>query len=225
MTSGRIGDNEYIKTTEIVNLGSQDAQVPTYQNLSIPSDGAIGGWVGNQFIICGGMVHEEKGFSNECYKIGKEMVTFHGTMKEKRWYAASIVLTNKLWVLGGIGGGSFLSSSEYILLDGSQEDGPDLPTTLAYHAAININETHSMVIGGADGTVLFVAKTWFYLHLTGQWIDGPDLLQERRHHSVGLITDRVTEETLIVVTGGVNSGNSVEILDQAGTKGISGNLL
>ena len=74
------------------------------------------------------------------------------------------------------------------------------------------------------------AKTWFYLHLSGQWIDGPDLLQAREEHSVGLITDdTASHKTFIVVTGGTGGSpirtlDSVEILDIEGTAWILGKL-
>ena len=215
----------YLNTTEVLNLGSQEAPVPTYQNHSKSIEGATGGWVGNQFIVCGGYV-DGGGVSKECSKIGKE-TSFHGYMKVTRWHAASIALTDKLWVLGGHDGiTTILSSSEYILHDGSQVNGPELPMALWNHAAININETHSMLISGYGGNHN-TEKTWFYSHLTGQWIRGPDLLQARTTHSVGLITDSVTLETFTVVTGGANFNglNSVEILDKEGTAWISGKLL
>ena len=43
------------RTTEILNLGPQEAPVPTYQNYSKNTSCATGGWVGDQFIVCGGL--------------------------------------------------------------------------------------------------------------------------------------------------------------------------
>ena len=214
-------DGGRLKTTEVVDLDSQDLPVPTFQNYSKSLDGAVGGWVRKLFIVCGGYVDGED-FSKECYKIGIESISLHGNMKEKRGFAASIELADKLWVLGGQDGSKTLASTEYIHHNGSQEDGPDLPIDLYGHAAIKINETHSMIIGGHG-----IGKTWFYSHLIGQWIDGPNLLKARQYHSVGLITRM--EDTSIVVTGGFNSGtgelDSVEILDIDGTAWTSGELL
>ena len=75
----------------------------------------------------------------------------------------------------------------------------------------------------------YSAKTFFYSHQNGQWINGPDLIQARRHHASCLITDSVTQESFIVVTGGhqYNGGalDSVEILDKYGTEWTPGKLL
>ena len=50
------------------------------------------------------------------------------------------------------------------------------------------------------------------------WVQGPDLNQGRLYHAAGTITDSITQETIIVVTGGQKDGgpegtlNSVELL-------------
>ena len=107
---------------------------------------------------------------------------------------------------------------------GSQQ-GPDLPIGLWGHTATKINTTTSIVIGGYSSGAS--AKTFFYSHQNGQWINGPNLIQARRYHSACLVTDSVTQESFIVVTGAYNSGylDSVEILDKYGTVWTSGKLL
>jgi NAD-specific glutamate dehydrogenase len=138
-----------LKSTEVLNLYSKDAQVPTYQNHTISMGGAKGGFVANQFITCGGYNDGGYGVLKECYKIGATSTSLHGTMKEKRESAASIVLTDKIWILGGRDDNFYnFKSTEYILHDGSQEDGPDLPISLNNHAAIQINDTHFILVGG-----------------------------------------------------------------------------
>ena len=66
------------------------------------------------------------------------------------------------------------------------------------------------------------ALTFFYDHNEGEWITGPSLMQARLNHAAGIITDDVTDEPLVVVTGGRTGGrnysdgwfylNSTEIL-------------
>ena len=110
--------------------------------------------------------------------------------------------------------------------DGSYEEGPDLPIDVSGHSAIKINVSTSMLIGGEtnDG---YSRKTWFFSHLTGEWIDGPTLSHSRAYHSLGLLTDSVTNEQFIVVSGGYNfkTLKSVEILDKEGVAWKTGNLL
>ena len=72
-------------------------------------------------------------------------------MTKGRRNAASIVLGNKLWILGGRGDRDSNSerTSEYFSpSNGRIEYGPDLPIGLWEHAAIKINDTTSMLIGG-----------------------------------------------------------------------------
>ena len=151
LVSTGLGIDGPLKNTEVLNLDSKNALVPTYQNHKTSIYGAIGGFVSNQFITCGGYDFDNwEGTTNKCYKIGKTSSSLHGFMREKRKHAASIVLDGKLWILGGRNDYIYNSwkSTEYISHDGSQEDGPDLPVSLDDHAAIQINGTHFMVVGG-----------------------------------------------------------------------------
>ena len=114
--------------------------------------------------------------------------------------------------LGGIGGGDDLATTEYVTVTGTML-GPDLPMTLVYHAMVAINSTCSMVIGGCNDMNQFsyYASTHYYHHNEGKWITGPSLMQARSKMASGIITDEVSDEPFIVVTGG-NYLNSTEIL-------------
>ena len=121
--------------------------MPTYHDHVYPLVGTTGGWLENQFIICGGV--DEMDVFKECFKIGKRNINHHGNMIYKRANAASIVLGENLWVLGGYGNSNSLITSEYIsAIDGSSKEGPNLPIGLANHATVKINSTYSMLIGG-----------------------------------------------------------------------------
>ena len=213
-----------LKSTEVINLDTQVSQVPSYQNHLNSLFAATGGWVGNKFIVCGGLLqYNTADISKECYIIGKETTVKHGDMMEKRAFAASIVLDESLWILGGKG--SPTTSEFFFANDGSSKEGPALPIGIHRTAAIKINTTTSMLISGycSSGNC---AKTYYYLHESSQWINGPDLIQFRNRHSACLIKDSVTQESFIVVTGGIAAGDildSVEILNIHGPQWTSGN--
>ena len=118
--------------------------------------------------------------------------------------AASIVLNdNILWVTGGYNGVK-LASTEYVKMTGTML-GPDLPMALEYHAMVAINSTCSMVIGGTNSGLTFFADsalTFFYDHNDDEWINGPSLIQGRWNHASGIVTDEVTDEHFVTVTGG-----------------------
>ena len=109
-----------------------------------------------------------------------------------------------------------VSSTEYVTVNGTMT-GPDLPMALAGHAMVAINSTCSLVIGGIPEASGNSALTFYYDHIEGEWITGPSLMQARFAHAAGIVTDEVTDEHFIAVTGGFNddSGlylNSTEIL-------------
>ena len=58
------------------------------------------------------------------------------------------------------------------------------------------------------------ANTFFYDHNEVEWINGPSLMKARSSHAVGIVTDLVTNEQLVTVTGGLSCGvlPSTEIL-------------
>ena len=100
-------------------------------------------------------------------------------------------------------------STEYVTVTGTVP-GPDLPRAMYGHAMVAINSTCSMFIGGSvDRSYGYhYASTFFYnhnegeLHHFGNWTNGPSLIQGRRYPAAGIVTDEVTDEHFVVVTGG-----------------------
>ena len=59
------------------------------------------------------------------------------------------------------------------------------------------------------------SKTFYYNHNHGNWSDGPELLKARVSFAAGIVTDDVTNEEFVIVTGGDDGSNylkSTEIL-------------
>jgi hypothetical protein len=172
--------------------------------------GATGGLIGDTVIICGG-IGVGGSISDECYSLTSEKVTPVTHMTVGRFHAASIVINDKtLWVTGGRDGGWYsLASTEYMTMTGTML-GPDLPMAHAHHAMVAINSTCSMVIGGEQGEAndYYSALTFFYDHNEEEWINGPSLMQERYDCAAGIVTDEVTGEHFVAVTGGINDDSS-----------------
>ena len=162
--------------------------------------GATGGLIGNNIMICGGWGGWGSSYFDECYSLTSETATFVIHMSVGRFFAASIVLNDKtLWVTGGYTGVSSLASTEYVTMTGTKI-GPDLPMALQNHAMVAINSTCSMIIGGYSGGTS--ALTFFYYHNEGEWITGPSLIESRDGPAAGIVTDEVTNEHFVAVTGG-----------------------
>ena len=126
-------------------------------------------------------------------------------MSEKRAYPASLITNeNKLWVTGGVNlfPYMFFSSTEYILQNGESVEGPELPLGLAGHTVNAINSTFSMFIGGVIESRNSINLTYYYDHYNQAWFDGPRLNIARSYHGAGIVTDLITSEKFVVVTGG-----------------------
>ena len=84
------------------------------------------------------------------------------------------------------------------------------------HALVAIDNTLSLLIGASRNSEDAPTQTTHYFdHQAHNWIQGPDLMQARWQHAAGVVTDEVTTEKLVIVTGGDYHGirlDSTEIL-------------
>ena len=126
-------------------------------------------------------------------------------MSKKRGYAASLITNeNNLWVTGGSEGAQILSSTEYILKNGESIEGPNLPRAIAAHTVVGINSTFSMFVGGFISGLFALDLTYYYDNYNQVWFDGPKLNFARSFHGSGIVTDLITRERLLIVTGGLS---------------------
>ena len=49
------------------------------------------------------------------------------------------------------------------------------------------------------------SETFYHYHNHGNWSDGPELLQARVNFAAGIVTDEITQEKLLLVTGGFST--------------------
>ena len=193
--SGRVDNG--MNNTEIIDLSKKcSISFPHYPKILF---GTTGQFLEDAAIICGG-----KPATNECFALGKKGLSFEiiDPMKEARYFAESIVTQGRIWVVGGVDiNGIPLSSTEYIPKISNSEP-PNLPEPVQFFSIISINETTSMLIGGANQHRSHSAKTVYFNHQTNLWKDGPRLINGRRYHAAGVVTDHVTHKQHIAVVGG-----------------------
>ena len=94
--------------------------------------------------------------------------------------------------------------------------GPELPVGMTHHSLIQINSTVSLLIGGITSSELVEyssPKTYYFDHIRQQFLQGPELNIGRYYHASSIITDQITDEKYVVVSGGMNS--SIGVLDSA----------
>ena len=146
------------------------------------------------------------GCADHCYSLTAEKKEIIGHLSVKRYFAASIAVNDTtLWVTGGIDDASMLKSTDFVTLEGSQP-GPDMPQALYGHTMVAINDSYIMFT--------FNGLTLYCDHMTGEWLNGPNLIEARVGHASGVVIDEITNENFVVVTGGKQNYtlNSTEIL-------------
>ena len=125
-TGGPFFSNHPVPLSEIIDLScSGYHRCPDWVDFPSDAYGATGGLLEDVPIICGGYSNYK--YFNECYKVIENGVFLFVVMSTKRYGAASVAIDDStLWVTGGYnwvaGGynGYFLSSTEFIRLDGTQ---------------------------------------------------------------------------------------------------------
>ena len=118
-------------------------------------------------------------------------------LKSERVFASSIVLNNgRIWILGGLGVDSILSTTEVLEEDANGKwtvhKGPNLPKPLFGHCVESITNGKVILVGGFDANGISVGQTTssyeFSWHnpqaFTGEWKTKPwsPLKMERYDH-------------------------------------------
>ena len=91
--------------------------------------------------------------------------------------------------------------------------GPELPVGMTHHSLVQIYSTVSLLIGGITSSEYSSPKTYYFDHIKQQFLQGPELNIGRYYHTSSIITDQITDEKYVVVSGGMN--NSIGVLDSA----------
>lgn len=196
-TGYRVGSN--IASSEILNLNKSETwKCPDWPEYPMAVQGATGGMIGEKPVICGGFP-----FTNQCYVMTANKSQFLTNMTSNRGYATSVNHQDYLWITGGYKDNTnLISSTEKIKSDGTKMQGPNMPMPLTGHAMININKTFTMIIGGESTEIDASKKTFYFNHKTQNWTDGPHLNVGRSNFAAGIVTDDVTKENIVIVTGG-----------------------
>ena len=204
--------------TEIIDLSvTNDYQCFRWSDRPYNVRGAVGGLIDNTPLVCGGEFKDFEGKYHtlgECHSLSRQKSTLITNMSYKTKFAASIVLNGTtLWITGGIAGGfdgyiddETLAFTEYITLQGA-DIGPEMPQPLSHHVILGLNSTFSMITGGRSFDYDLSGLTFFFDHGLQEWTNGPNMIEARFDHAAGIVTDKVSEEQIMVVTGGMGGVN------------------
>ena len=101
-----------------------------------------------------------------------------------------------------------MKTSEYVTLTEATE-GPELPYEVQAHCLVQLEGDKVFLIGGGN-EVYYFKKTLVYKFATQMWTNGPLMTEKRYGVACGKATDLMTDETIVIAAGGVES-KSVEI--------------
>ena len=141
-------------------------------------------------------------------------------MQERRCCAASVVVNNStMLITGGRGFGYAKRTTEFIYLDKPPVQGPKLPFYISKHSMIQVDSKTILMIAGEQCQDKWnwqpepSNKTWILDPSDNYKIvrEGPTMNKARRLHSSAKML--INEKEYIVVAGGCNMGNTVELLE------------
>ena len=189
------------RKTEIVDVAN-GVTCSELADFPLEIDSAVSANLDGTPVVCGGAFNYPQR-SAKCYRFTNFAWEVFASMKAERSNAAGVMYNKKLHIFGGWStSDSKLKTSETIDVNGELIDGPDMPTSLAYHAMTMINDTVSILSGGWANSDPASTQTWYYNHVTEAFTSGPALLEGRNVHGSAINLDKVTKSKIVVVTGG-----------------------
>ncbi len=183
---------------EVHDLGSpKTCSSPDLTNYNFEAHGMAGGVVSqNHVIVCGG--NRGQGIIiDQCSHVN-DITTPPMPMTTERKFAAVILKDNDtLWITGGETDDGTVKTTEYVTLNGSVP-GPDLKSKVDRHCFVKMNNSMAIMTGGRYNR----PKARMFSFETGDWTSMTNLNTARDSHSCGHVRDKITNETIVIVTGG-----------------------
>ena len=239
-----IAGGNFFNDTSFLELSNVELVPPFWENfvcekpMNLPNrlDGAIGGLIGEKPVICGGLkTHndEDYGFTqtieSECYQKSNDEWNAHHNLNCPRWGASSVMVNkDAMWIFGGNTDTEspeeckdVSKTSEVYKSNngGSFELATNLPESMVYSCAVNIDENHIFIVNGFDQNYEGFSRAYIVDVSTEPFSFQPlpHLEKVRSQAACGIISYPSTEENgnsvaIIVAGGGYgNSSKTTEI--------------
>ena len=157
-------------------------------------------------VICGGIPPR----SSACYSFSSDYQWRNlSKMSTEKVGSSVISYIDRIWITGGDvdSGYGTLNSTEYIFLDGSREDGPELPQRRYLHCSVEYDGVVVMM-GGENGRGYEQSNVWLFNAKEGMKFigHGPDMIYARNYHGCGVFNSKEHGGRPVIVTAG-GSGN------------------
>ena len=182
-------------------------------------------------LLCGSSEGDTRGYIQDCYAHDRKSNkwNFVAKMKSARRQPAVVAVSKRLWVTGGLLNDGATASTEYIQLDGTVEQGPNLPFAAREHCMVTLHDGRVMVLGG-----LFTKRVVIFDPRSNTFTEGPTLLHRRFAHACTLFYSPMhANRPVVLIAGGIDYADgltpirSSELLDytQHNATWVKGNFL
>ena len=208
-----------LPTSEIIDLANNSTKCKPWSQLEIPVRGAVGGFIDDGILICGGSTDAKNSrlLTNQCQHIKPHQSVITSTnISHPSIASSSIVYDNSLFISGGYNpyNPTNYDISEYISLT-ERQIGPTLPYGVADHCMIHLDDDIILLTGGIlkeNSTSL--KHTWYFSIKNESWTPGPEMNEPRNWHACSSF---VLNNTVYPIVAGSESNSttrkSVEFLD------------
>ena len=213
ISSGRHPGHYFLdreESLDIVRSGAVCDKTIEPNNTMVGRAGAVSEFFQGRVLLCGGRNHKGEVMS-DClaYKPRNNMWTEHSTMANNREEAATVVIEDKMYVLGGFVGDSRSDTADMLESERDSEwtNGPNLPEERARFCAVKLNGQTIAILGGETEEEMASATMKTYDLVNGDWTTQPEMRQKRKDHAC-LMTE-VDGEKGVLVTGGVDENDNL----------------
>ena len=171
-------------------------------------------------LSCASYDDENRGRDCYLYENDGSMKTYFNILREDRSLSASVFVPGVGWWFTA--GSTYKSTSEILNIDTlTSRPGPDMPKGLYLHCMVQVNDSHTFVIGGGGYNGNYFDETWLFNWENMEWTSQSNLNVARNRHSCGLHRkdSGLHIKNKVIVAGGYNRYddnldlNSTEIFD------------
>ena len=207
----------YTDKCQVIDVSSSTscANLPSYP---YSMSAAAGGIINNTPIICGGYSFSASPTRQDsCYRFNANSNSWnlHCTMTTRRSHHAATVKNDSLFISGGSddsGGISLLSSTEFILADGSVTSGPYLPVAREGHCMVTLHDSKVIIIGAYSPS--FLMKNVLVFNLAdNSYTTGPSMNYNRRYSACTLFHSDLHNGRPVVLAAGGSYQVTAELYD------------
>jgi len=199
--------------SQVIDVSTSSTACENLPSYPFAMSYAAGGVVNGSPIICGGYRYGV-GPTNSCHRFDRNANSWklHSSMTSRRYYHASTVVKNALFITGGADGRSRLSTTEYIYANGTVQSGPNLPEARDGHCSVTLHDGKVMILGAYSPSSLR-RNVIIMDPADNTFATGPSLSYDRAFAACTLFHSPLHNGRPVVLAAGGNYQATAEVYD------------